>query len=51
MQSDGYIKLSNWMFNPVEENLTNIVLDSFEQHNDMSMSVAINSQEIHDDNF
>ena len=51
MQSDGYIKLSNWMFNPVEENLTNIVLDSFEQHNDMSMSVVINSQEIHDDNF
>ena len=30
MQSDEYFKLSNWMFDPVDNNLANALLDSFE---------------------
>ena len=55
MQSDEYFKPSNWMFDPVDDNLTNAIYDSFEQYNDIfrltrndllaeRMSILINSQ-------
>ena len=61
MQIDEYFKLSNWMFDPVDNNLTNVILESFERYNDIfrltpnyllpeRMSVLINSQEFYDDN-
>ena len=61
MQSDEYFKQSDWMSDPVDDNLTNAILDSFGQYNDIfrltrndllaePTSVLINSQEFHDDN-
>ena len=55
IQSDEYFKPSNWMFDAVDDNLTNAIYDSFEHCNDIfrltrsdllaeRMSILINSQ-------
>ena len=58
-QIDEYFKLPNWMFDPVENKLTNTILDYFERHNNIfritcydllaeRMSVFINLPKSHD---